>query len=263
MSHLLITNDHGIEAPALVPLARALSLLGKVEVVVPDRERSWIAKAITRHEEISVQRRERDGFVMYATTGYPADCTQLGIHSLFEHTPRLVVSGINIGFNHGAAYLLSSGTVGAALEAWISGIPAVALSAGTNGDWPSWSRWAWTAAAIPMWERLAAVGAEIVSTLLEEGFPPETDVISVNMPEDADLDTRRRVVELARVGYDRLFVRRGPDVYAHEFGGGFVHFRGLDGTDIEATRRGEVAITPLQLPQTVSIPDDLRSGLER
>ena len=259
---LLTTNDDGVDSPALVPLCRALSSLGSLEVVVPDRERSWIAKAITRHEEIVVESTERGGIPMYTTTGYPADCTQLGVYSLFEGPPELVVSGINIGFNHGLAYTLSSGTVGAAVEAWISGVPAIAISAGTNGDWPTWAAYAQSPDSAPMWERLAAVAADIVGSILEHGFPGDVDVISVNMPDGADASTPRRAAEIARVGYERLFAERSPGRYAHEYGGGIVHYAGLEGTDIEVTRRGEIAITPISLAQSAELPGSLRDLLE-
>lgn len=263
MSYLLLTNDDGVDSPALPALARALASLDRVEIVVPDRERSWIAKAITRYQDINVAQTERDGLAMWVTTGYPADCTQLGIHSLFDGPPRLVVSGINVGFNVGAAFMLSSGTVGAAAEAWISGVPAIALSAGTNGDWPRWNRWVRTPEALAMWERMAAIGGEVVATLLDHGFPGGADLINVNIPEDADLDTPRRIVDMARVGYDRLFSVKRQGVYAHEFGGTLVPFDDLEGTDIETVRRSEVAITPILFQQTGSIPDALRVDLER
>lgn len=263
MSYLLITNDDGVDSPALPPLIRALASLDRVEIVVPDRERSWIAKAITRYQDIDVGQTERDGLAMWITTGHPADCAQLGIHSLFDGPPRIVVSGINIGFNIGTAFTLSSGTVGAAIEAWISGVPAISLSAGTNGDWSRWNRWVRTPDALAMWQRLAAIGGEVVATLLDHVFPAGADVINVNIPEDADLDTPRHVVGVARVGYDRLFKIKRPGVYAHEFGGTLVPFDDLEGSDIETVRRGEVAITPILLQQTGSISDSLRLGLER
>ena len=97
MTFLVLTNDDGVGSPALVPFAKALQRLGRVEVVVPDRERSWVGKAITRHDEIRVEEVERDGILMHTATGYPADCTQLGVHLLFDETPSMVVSGINIG----------------------------------------------------------------------------------------------------------------------------------------------------------------------
>lgn len=262
MAHLLMTNDDGIDSPALPPLARALAQLEHVKVVVPDRERSWVSKAITRYDEITVESVQRDGITMWTTTGYPADCTQLGIHALFEQPPRLVVSGINIGFNFGAAFMLSSGTVGAASEAWISGVPAIALSAGTNGDWPTWARWVLTPEADPMWSRLAAISADIIAALLKSGFPEGADLINVNMPESADLDTPRRVVDVARIGYDRLFQKQRDGVYAHEFEGTFLHFSGLEGTDVETARNDEIAITPIRLQQTGSISKELRDELE-
>ena len=117
--------------------------------------------------------------------------------------------------------------------------------------------------AAEVMERLAAIASEIVATFLVHGFPEGADVINVNLPESADIDTPRRVVDVARVGYDRLFGAKREGVYAHEFGGGFVHFGGLEGTDVEAARNGEVAITPIRLQHTGSLPDALRADLER
>lgn len=114
-----------------------------------------------------------------------------------------------------------------------------------------------------MWERMAAIGGEVVATLLDHGFPGGADLINVNIPEDADLDTPRRIVDMARVGYDRLFSVKRQGLYAHEFGGTLVPFDDLEGTDIETVRRSEVAITPILLQQTGSIPDALRVDLER
>ena len=129
MSSILITNDDGIDSPALVPLVEALQGISDTRVVVPDRERSWVGKAITRHDQVSVDEVDRGGIGMWTASGYPADCVQLGISELFPEPPVLVVSGINIGYNHGSGYIHSSGTVGAAVEALLGGVPAVALSA--------------------------------------------------------------------------------------------------------------------------------------
>ena len=130
MGWILITNDDGVDSPALVPLARAINQVGRVEVVVPDRERSWIGKAITRHDPVTVRPVVRGGSTFIAASGYPADCVQLGLHALFAEPPALVVSGINIGYNHGSGYIHSSGTVGAAVEAVLGNVPAIALAAG-------------------------------------------------------------------------------------------------------------------------------------
>jgi len=124
MPFILVTNDDGYDSPSLVPLVRALSELAPVRAVVPASERSWIGKAISRFEDVTVERADREGCAIWRASGFPADCTQLGIHTLFDEKPELVVSGINVGFNHGLAFFCSSGTVGGAIEGWIAGIPA-------------------------------------------------------------------------------------------------------------------------------------------
>jgi 5'-nucleotidase len=151
MSFILVTNDDGVKSPALVPLMQALAALAPVRAVVPDRERSWIGKAITRWEDVRVERADREGCEIWTATGFPADCTQLGVHSLFDARPEMVVSGINVGFNHGLAFLLSSGTVGAATEGWLAELPAIAFSTGVLQDHALWAEEAWSDASGPFW----------------------------------------------------------------------------------------------------------------
>ncbi len=259
MAFILLTNDDGVHSPALVPFAKALMTLGRVEVVVPDRERSWIGKAITRHDPVEVTELEREGVTMYATTGYPADCTQIGAHSLFPETPDLVVSGINIGYNHGLAFMMSSGTVGAAAEAWVSGLPAVAVSAGTvREEWVTWSKWVWEDDAREMWERMAAVAVPLIGALLEHEYPEDADIVSINIPAASTPESPRRITSLARIGYDRLFSPMGGGRFRHEFGGGFRELAGLDGSDVEAAGERMISITPLKMPSSGAIPDELR-----
>jgi 5'-nucleotidase len=262
VSFILVTNDDGVEAPALVPLVRALGALAPVRAVVPDRERSWVGKAITRWDEVRVERVERAGVELLAVGGFPADCTQLGVHSLFGERPDMVVSGINIGFNHGLAFLLSSGTVGAAAEGWIAGIPALAFSTGVLRGHREWAPFAWGDASDALWARAAALAADVVRRVREAGFPDGVDVLSVNFPESADVGTPRVVTDLARVAYDQLFQPRGEGVYVHEFGGGFRHAHGLGGTDLEAAERGLVSITPIRLAHTAAVPPAFRRALE-
>lgn len=267
MGFLLVTNDDGVDSPALPALLRALSELAPVRAVAPAGERSWIGKAITRHEEVVVERVEREGFEIFAASGYPADCTQLGAHCLFEERPEMVVSGINVGFNHGLAFLLSSGTVGAAAEGWIAGLPAIALSAGSLEDHATFAKEAWrrgAEASVTMWKRLAALGADIVRSVREAGFPEGVDVLSVNFPHTADLHTPRRVTALAKVGYDRLFQPgEHAGAWRHEFGGAFREVGPMEGTDLEGARHGLVTITPIRLAHTAELPPRVRRRLER
>ena len=244
MSWVLVTNDDGVDSPALVPFVRALRTITEVRVVVPDRERSWVGKAITRHDPVHVEEVERDGIVIHTASGYPADCTQLGLHTLFDDQPDLVVSGINLGFNIGSGYLQSSGTVGAALEAWIAGVPGLAFSAGTNRGWEWWRGWVETAEAVPMWERLSALAAAMTGAALGTGRA--RTLVSINMPEEADVGTPRRVTTVADVGYQRLFGRNEAGDYVHDYGGGLIRYAALDGTDVEAVRGGVVSITAIR-----------------
>ena len=263
MSWILLTNDDGIDSPALAPFAAALADLGTVRVVVPDRERSWIGKAITRFDPIRVQRVGLDGGVAWTCTGFPADAVQIGIHGLFDEPPSLVVSGINVGYNYGTAFLMSSGTVGAAIEGWVSGIPSIALSTGGDGDWSTWKRKVHKREALLDWERLATVATSLVDEARLSGLLDLADVVTINLPFDTTLDTPRRVTTVARVGYDRLFSEQGGGIYTHDFGGGFVEFDATEGTDLAAARESHVSITPLRMPTAAAVPDDIRSRLER
>jgi 5'-nucleotidase len=261
---LLLTNDDGVDSPALPSFARALSSRADVRIVVPDRERSWVGKAITRFDPVEADLQVRDGLDVWTVSGFPADGVQLAIHALFDDPPDIVVSGINLGYNHGAGFLLSSGTVGAAIEAWLSGVPAIAFSTGVmTGNYREWREHASSPAARDDWSRLAGLCAELLDEVDRTGLLDVADVVSVNLPYEADGDTPRLVTSLARVGYDRLFRHVGDSRYAHDFAGGFVTFDPLDGSDVDAAHQGWVAITPLRMPETVELPDDVRQQIER
>jgi 5'-nucleotidase len=243
--HLLLCNDDGVDAPGLVPFARALAEIGSVTVVVPDRERSWVSKAITRFDPVRVERRSLSGIEVMACSGYPADCVQLGIHLLSPRRPDMVASGVNIGYNHGTAYLQSSGTVGAAIEAGIAGVPAIAFSTGSEQvPWKEWKEWSLTPGATAMWEGVARVAANLVAEaapLLAPG-----DVLNVGIPDTADPTTPRRITRLARVGYDRLFAEQSPGVYVHQYGGLVNTVDGSNGdTDVRAAADTVISISPI------------------
>ncbi len=263
MGFILVTNDDGVDSPALVPLVRALQELGPVRVAVPDAERSWIGKAISRWEEIRVERLERNGIEMFAVGGYPADCTNLGVHSLFDGRPDLVVSGVNIGLNSGLGFFLSSGTIGAAMEGWIAGVPALAFSVGLQGNDREWKRTVAAPESRDMWERSAALALEITRTISERGLPAEADLLSVNFPVGAGPETPRVLTELAAVGYERLFRRKSEGVFVHDYGGELRNEADAHAdTDVAALRKGRVSITPVRLAHTAEISLESRRALE-
>ena len=125
---ILITNDDSHRSPLLRLAVSYFSQFGDVSIVVPLHEQSWTGKCVSRFDPVHVQEIELFGHRAYTVSGRPADCVSLGAFNLFEWKPDLVVSGINAGFNMGLGFVLSSGTVGACLEANLAGIPAIALS---------------------------------------------------------------------------------------------------------------------------------------
>ncbi len=266
MTTLLVTNDDGVTSPALVPLIDALSALpevSRVNALVPDRERSWISKSISRFEDITIAERvaETGAPKIMTASGTPADCTNLGVHRVFDQKPDLVVSGINIGLNHGLAFLMSSGTVGAASEGVVAGLPAVAFSVGVQGGHGTWVEHALSDAGADIWKNAATVAADIVSTVLAHGLPGDIDLLNVNFPADVTLDTPRLVTEVARVGYDGLFSSQDGKRYVFKYEGLKERQPIRVPTDHEVLHDGKVSITPLRLPHATAIDAKLSAAL--
>ena len=171
---------------------------------------------------------------------------------------------MNLGLNVGLGFFLSSGTVGAAMEAWIAGVPSIAFSVGVPDNDRAWKREAVGDPAHPLWERAARLSADVVRDVREVGFPAAADLLSVNFPVTADLGTPRVVAELAAVGYERLFRERKDGVFVHDFSGVLSNESAVGAaTDVAALRAGKVAITPVRLAHSAPIPPALRARLER
>ena len=247
MSWLLLTNDDGVDSPALRPFAEALGVTHEVRVVVPEIERSWSGKAISRFTPLTA--RPLDGGLNgWAHSGLPADGVQLGAGPLFDEAPALVVSGINIGYNHGAGYLWSSGTVGAAVEAWALGLPSVAFSTGAMTDWEGWKEWVLAPTSSQGWQHLAVTCAALLEEIVSGGLHLHADVVNVNLPFHADEHTERRFTSVARTGYGPLFRRDGNGEFVHHHDG-LLRERGpMAGTDVEAARDEVISITAVTLP---------------
>ena len=165
MSHILLTNDDGIEAEGLRELASALEGLGTVSVVAPSREQSGSAQSLTLRQPIVCH---TAGERRWAVDGTPADCIIVALHKLLPERPDLVISGINHGGNLGEN-VYYSGTVGAAREAAIHHLPAMAVSLVSKSAAPRFA-----AAA-----RLTRSAAELI---LREGLPEQV-LLNVNVPD--------------------------------------------------------------------------------
>jgi len=262
MAAILITNDDGIDSPALLPLAGALQRLGEVHTAVPDRERSWIGKAVSRFDPLAVRSVVAEGTTVHAIDGTPADCVNLGLFELFPERCTLVVSGINLGLNFGTAFFLSSGTIGAALEAWIAGVPALAFSMALPHDayGLSGSDRAARLGDLPL--RAAGVAAEITETIVGNGFPAGIDLFSINFPADVAMSTPRRVTPIARTKYASLFSRDDRGLFHHRI-------RRYDAcepaasSDVASITRGEISIAPVRLDLNARLSGPLTAALER
>jgi 5'-nucleotidase len=247
MSFILVTNDDGVDSLSLPSLARALQASSEVRVAAPAVERSWIGKAISRFDEVRVKPVERDGVAMMSVEGYPADAVQLGVYRLFGAKASMVVSGVNIGANFGSAYTMGSGTVGAALEGSIAGIPSFAFSAVSVGNFGEWREHMLSPDSVPDWDRFAEVSAAIVAEVMAFGFPSGVDVISVNMPAEARVDTPREVTHVAQTTYGPLFKQHSEGIYKHDWVSDMEVVDGLWGSDIQAVTDDKIAITPIRI----------------
>jgi 5'-nucleotidase len=234
---ILCTNDDGYLAPGIGVLAEAARPLGEVRVVAPDREQSATSHSLTMH--VPLRSREVSPGTHYVT-GTPTDCVMLAVQALLPRKPDFVFSGVNHGMNMGED-VLYSGTVSAAMEATIFGIPAVAVSyAGRHGEESHLRSYG------PFLERLLA---QIVS---REGFPRET-LLNVNLPAIPPEEVKG--IQVTRLGR-RVFtdsLTKGTDPSGRPYfwiGGGNIEWELHEGTDFRAVKDGYVSVTPLHLDLT-------------
>ena len=168
MKHILLTNDDGIDANGLFALYKELKKIGEVTVVAPHIERSAVGHSITIHDPIRVTEFNRpEKFNGFAISGTPADCVKIAIKNLMRKKPDIVVSGINHGSNT-ATNVLYSGTVSAATEGVIMGVPSIASSI-TSFDFKADVSFA------------AEFTAKIAKLVMEKGLPPDT-LLNLNIP---------------------------------------------------------------------------------
>lgn len=232
---ILVANDDGYLAGGIQTLARAAAALGDVTVVAPDREQSATSHSLTLHYPLRV-RVTREG--VHVVDGTPTDCVMLAIGELLEERPDFVLSGINHGPNLGDD-VLYSGTVAAAMEATILGIPAIALSyAGKDHERLS----DWNDVLIRLLKQLVQ----------RSDFPAET-LLNVNLPAvPPDEVAGVRVTSLGRRAYVGSLTR-AADPNGREYfwiGGGESKWWGGPDSDFRAVHEQFISVTPLHLDLT-------------
>lgn len=231
---ILVSNDDGYQAYGIRCLAAAMSELGEIVVVAPDRNRSGASNSLTLEVPVRVERVDDR---LYYVNGTPTDCVHIGITGLLDFEPDMVVSGINNGANLGDDTLYS-GTVAAAMEGRFLGLPAVAFS--LVGHQPS------------HFETAAELARQLIARLIDDPLPRDT-ILSVNVP-DLPMDEIRGW-QATRLGFRhrseavvKINDPRGRPLYWIGPAG-----EGQDagpGTDFHAVANGYVSVTPLKIDLT-------------
>ena len=236
---ILVTNDDGVDSPGLSALARALRQVDGVCVIAPNR--NWTAAGHTKTLDRPLRVAEivlpGSKLRAFSSDGSPSDCVALGFLGLAPERPRLVVSGINTGPNLGSD-ITYSGTVSAAMEGVVSGVPAIAVSLADYYEWD--------------FVYAAGFAARLARRVLREGL--ESDVLlNVNVPRGRRGDIRGvQVTRLGRREYRDELIRRKDPIGRDYFwiGGGPPGGAGEPGTDLHAVAAGYVSVTPVQLDLT-------------
>ncbi len=228
---ILVTNDDGVHAPGLAALASALDELGDVYVVAPDREQSAVGHALTLHRPLRVT---TVGERRFSVNGTPSDCVNLAVLGLLPERPVLVAAGINHGSNLGDD-VTYSGTVSAAMEGTLLGVPSMAVS---QSDPETGTL-----------EGAQAVAKLVASRVLVEGLPGKT-LLNINVP--AGPLAGIRITRLGHRVYQEKVVRetdpRGLPYYW--IGAGPPVWSDDEASDIAAVHRGMASVTPLHLDLT-------------
>lgn len=236
---ILVTNDDGVDSPGLSALARALKRVDEVCVIAPNR--NWTAaghtKTLDRPLRVTAITLPGTRLSAYSSDGSPSDCVALAFLGLAPERPRLVVSGINTGPNLGSD-ITYSGTVSAAMEGVVSGVPAIAISLGDYFEFD--------------FKYAASFAAKLARRVLREGI--ESDVLlNVNVPTGKRSNIHGvEVTRLGRREYNDELIRR-KDPFGRDYywiGGAPPSGAGEPGTDLHAVAAGFVSVTPVQLDLT-------------
>lgn len=232
---ILVSNDDGIRAAGIRALQEALAAVGEVWVVAPDREQSAASHSLSLHRPLRV---EEIAPRCYSIDGTPTDCVNLAINGIMPARPDLVVSGINHGANLGDD-VTYSGTVSAAMEGTLLGVPSIAMSLAVGNGRPDF-------------EPAASFAARLARSVAEHGLPRDT-LLNVNVPALPRAALRGyAVTRQGKRRYGDAIVEkidpRGKKYYW--IGGDDMGFVPAEGTDFTAVQSGYISLTPLHLDLT-------------
>ncbi|HPR64242.1 MAG TPA: 5'/3'-nucleotidase SurE [Thermoanaerobaculia bacterium] len=230
---ILVTNDDGVFAEGIRHLAEALAPLGDIWIVAPDRERSAASHALTLDSPLRIQEVDQH---RYAVNGTPTDCVNVGVlHILKDRKPDLIVSGINFGLNIGDD-VTYSGTVSAAFEGTILGIPSLAVSQEVGSPMP--------------YERSAAFIREFIESLMQRDLLKNGLLLNINLPFEDPIGVR--FTRLGKRQYSEGVMEKvDPRGKKYYWIGGIPRPTEIEeGTDFHALTHRHISITPLHLDLT-------------
>jgi 5'-nucleotidase len=234
MAIILVTNDDGVHSQGIIALYRAMKDLGDAYIVAPDRERSAAGHSLTLHKPLKVEE-IREG--VYSINGTPTDCVTLGINKLLPAKPDLIVSGINRGANLGDD-ITYSGTVSAAVEGTIFGIPSIAFSLIADKHYH--------------FDTASSFALKLAGYAIEHSLPYDT-LLNVNVP-----NVQKEMIQGVK------FTRQGKRIYDgsiqetydpwglkhYWIGGGTPYWERGEDTDIDAVNANLISVTPIHLDLT-------------
>lgn len=236
---ILITNDDGLDAKGIISLTEAMAPLGKTIVVAPKEPQSGMSQAITVKHPLRIKKAQVNGTERYAINGTPADCVKLAFHHLLPRKPDLLVSGINHGSNSSTS-VLYSGTLGAALEGCLNGIPSIGFS-------------------LMSWEPDADFNAaknyayRIALKVLENGLPRDT-CLNVNIPAIPENEIKGFLICRQTIGFWQEEFEKRTDPAGNDYFWltGKYHNTEPDAKDTDewALKNNYIAIVPIRIDLT-------------
>ncbi len=238
---IMLTNDDGIDAGGLSALYKTLKADKRfdIRVIAPDKENSSVGHAITIFRPIPVRKEYRLGsFYGHAVGGTPADCVKLGVWAILDETPDLLISGINRGANVGES-IIYSGTISAATEGIICGVPSIAVSIDNHID--------------PDYSYAASFAKKAAEQVLDNGGLPKGTLLNINIPDVPEEKVKGvKITVQSKAGVKDTFIKRqdprGMDYYWSD--GEFIEETKDINFDSNALKNGFVSITPIHHDMT-------------
>lgn len=237
---ILVTNDDGVQAPGIRALIAVMSEIGEVVVVAPDKPQSAMGHAITINSTLYLNKisKDNDTITEYSCSGTPVDCVKLAVNEILKRKPDLCVSGINHGSNS-SINVIYSGTMSAAVEAGIEGIPAIGFSL-SDYDWNA------------DFETIKSFVRKITLEVVEKGLP-EGVILNVNFPKLKKENIKgikvcRQAKAMWMEKFDKRKTPQGKDYYW--LAGEFVNQDKGEDTDEWALDNGYISVVPVQFDLT-------------